>query len=223
MSAGRHPPPCERTRQAIAACLAASLASCAPWTVRSIESGNPAKAATPGALVESIWASRLAPHIVDHAVEARTLIEALAASPAEAERRYGHREGSGPCHFAVKGRGRVVSLDAGSRHGLALVDLAPYDRRAEVSLQIGPVLRGNALRDVTGLAPFSSFVNQLEFADAGNELNARVLRTVLAPVDTKTLKGRVVSFVGAFAWEGPGEPPLRDVVPVRLAVEEGER
>jgi predicted lipoprotein len=183
MSRGRHRPLCERTRQALAACLAASLASCAPWTVRPIESGNPAKAATPGAFVESIWASRLVPHIVNHAVEARALIEALAASPAEAERRFGHREGSGPCHFAVKGRGRVVSIDAGSRHGLALVDLAPYEGRAEVSLQIGPVLRGNALRDVTGLVPFSGFVNQLEFADAGNELNARVLKSVLAPVD----------------------------------------
>ena len=64
-------------------------------------------------------------------------------------------------------------------------------------------------------------MNQLQFADAGNELNGRVLKTVLAPLDAPKLKGRVVAFAGALAApEGKAEPPLRELVPVQLTVEE---
>jgi predicted lipoprotein len=114
----------------------------------------------------------------------------------------------------------VTGVDLSSRNGLAFVDIAPFDRRPDVSIQIGPVLRGAALRDSTGIVRFTDFVNQLQFADAGNELNDRVLKSVLAPIDRAKLKGRVVSFAGALAAEPGAEPPLRDLVPVRLEVEE---
>jgi predicted lipoprotein len=89
-----------------------------------------------------------------------------------------------------------------------------------VSIQIGPVLRGTSLRDATGVVRFTDFVNQLQFADAGNELNERVLKTVLASLDRSKLKGRVVSFAGTLVAEQNVEPPLRELVPVKLSVEE---
>jgi predicted lipoprotein len=105
------------------------------------------------------------------------------------------------------------------------VDVAPYDGRADISIQIGPVLRGTALRDATGIVRFTDFVNQLQFADVANELNSRVLKTVLAPLDATKLKGRVVAFAGALAApEGKAEPSLhealREFLPIRLTVEE---
>jgi predicted lipoprotein len=81
------------------------------------------------------------------------------------------------------------------------------------------VLRGTALRDATGLVRFTDFVNQLQFADVANELNDRVLKTVLSPVDRATLKGKTVSFVGALAADPDAAPPLREVTPIRLKVE----
>ena len=96
-----------------------------------------------------------------------------------------------------------------------------YDGRADISIQIGPVLRGAALRDATGIVRFTDFVNQLQFADVGNELNGRVLKTVLAPLDATKLRGRVVAFAGALAApEGTAEPPLRELLPIRLTIEE---
>jgi predicted lipoprotein len=89
-------------------------------------------------------------------------------------------------------------------------------------MQIGPVLRGTALRDATGIVRFSDFVNQLQFADVGNELNERVLKTVLAPLDKARLKGRVVTFAGTLAAESNAEPLLREMVPVKLLVEEAK-
>jgi predicted lipoprotein len=109
-------------------------------------------------------------------------------------------------------------VDIRSRNGLALVDIEPRDQWPDVSIQIGPVVRGTSLRDATGIVGFTDFVNQIQFADAGNELNDRVLKTVLAPVDKSKLKGQVVSFAGTLAAEVKAEPPLRELVPVVLAV-----
>jgi predicted lipoprotein len=230
--------------------LLLGLGSCVPWTVRPIDAEKEAPegpaAVSPAAYVDSIWAAKLVPAVLNAAVDARTLMDALAASPEDAQVRYGHREANGPMYFIVKGAGVVTSVDARSRNGLAFVDLAPFDRRADLSIQIGPVLRGTSLRDATGIVRFTDFVNQLQFADVGNELNDRVLKTVLASLDKAKLKGSVVTFAGTLAaeplagrqsafprgdpaaayrvtGEDQAEPPLRELVPVTLVVEERRR
>jgi len=63
-------------------------------------------------------------------------------------------------------------------------------------------------------------VNQLQFADVGNELNARILKPVLDPLDKAALGGRVVRFAGTVAAEKGAVPPLRELLPVELVVEE---
>lgn len=194
--------------------------SCVPWTVRPIESEADPARRTPGAYVDSIWSAELVPAVLKIAVEARTLLDALAASPDEAIARYGRREGSGPAWFLVKGRGVVVRLETASRAGLAMIDVAPFDRRPDLSIQIGPVLRGTSLRDATGLIRFSDFVNQLQFADVGNEINDRVLKTVLAGVNKAALEGSVVAFAGTVAAESNADPPLREMAPVEFSVQE---
>lgn len=196
--------------------LAAAMGACVPWTVRPIESAGPFNAA---AYVDSLWSARLVPAVESSAVDARTLLDALRASAEGAAAQYGHHEVNGPVYFLVKGAGMVTGVDTQSRVGLALVDIAPFDGRPDVSIQIGPVLRGTSLRDATGLVRFTDFVNQLQFADVGNELNARVAKLVLAPLDRSKLKGRMVSFAGTLAAGPNGEPPLRDLIPVRLTVE----
>ena len=214
------------TSRFAAAAFAFSLSSCVPWTVVPIgqqekDTASGPAVASPAQYVDSIWSTRLVPAILNGAVEARVLLDAVAASPADAAQRYGHRQANGRAYFLVKGRGTVTAVDTRSRVGLALVDVAPYDGRPDISIQIGPVLRGTALRDATGIVRFTDFVNQLQFADAGNELNGRALKTVLAPLDAATLKGRGVAFAGALAApEGKAEPLLLELVPVRLTVEQ---
>ena len=208
-----------------AAAFAVCLASCVPWTVRPIgtetDAGSGPAVAGPVEYVDSIWSAKLTPAVLNGAVDARVLLDALAASPADAAQRYGHREANGPVYFLVKGQGTVTVVDTRSRIGLALVDVAPYDGRADISIQIGPVLRGTALRDATGIVRFTDFVNQLQFADVANELNSRVMKTVIAPLDAAKLKGRVVAFAGVLAApEGRADPLLRELLPIRLTIEE---
>src|SRR5262249_51122701 len=123
-----------------------TMASCVPWTVRPIdeEKEPPAGANTvtsPAAYVDSIWASKLLPAVLNSAVDARTLLDALAKSPDDARTRYGHQEANGPVYFVVKGEGVVTAVDQRSKVGLALIDVAPFDHKPDVSIQIGPVLR----------------------------------------------------------------------------------
>lgn len=206
-----------------AAVLLMSLTGCVPWTVRPIEDADSAKSAAgpaaPAAYVDSIWDSKLLPAILKSATDARTLLDALQASPQEADQEYGHRESGGAAYAAVKGSGRVLAVDTSSRNGLLLVDIAPPDGKADISIQIGPVLRGTALRDATGLIRFTDFANQLQFADVANELNNRVLKTVPGSLDLKTLAGKTVAFTGVFALEEGSNPPIRGVVPVSLTAE----
>jgi predicted lipoprotein len=162
---------------------------------------------SPAAYVESMWASKLLPAMSAAAADAGA---PGVTAPASAS------------YWVVKGEGRVLSVNTESRVGVALVDIAPFDGRPDVSIEIGPVLRGTGLRDVTGLVHFSDFVNQLQFADVANELNDRVLKSVLSQVNTADLKGRTISFEGV-APTSEGTLRIHDLVPVRLAIVEAAR
>ncbi len=199
-------------------CLSGALASCVPWTVRPIQPPEATPSAlSPAAFVDSIWEAKLLPSLTGAAVDARLLLDAIAASPSGAVKRYGHRGAGGPAYFVVAGKGTVKALDLRSRVGLALVDIEPLDGLPDLSIQLGPVLRGTSLRDATGVIRFSDFVNQLQYADAASAINARVLETILAPIDRSRLNGRAISFLGALPALEQTNPPLAELAPVQLA------
>jgi len=197
----------------IAALLLCAACS-APWTVRPIEETKPQAVST-----DALWDSKILPSILASAVDARTLLDS-----ADPQTQFGHRQDNGPVYFIVKGSGRVLSVDTHSRVGLAFVDIPPFDGKPDISIQIGPVLRGSSLRDATGLVHFGDFVNQLQYADAANELNDRVLKSVLVGIDASALKGRSVTFAGTVAAEAEAEPKsepaLRELVPAYFTVRE---
>jgi predicted lipoprotein len=205
--------------------LAASQIACVPWTVRPIDSDESAPASvgaiTPAAYVNSLWAARLLPAIESSAVDTRTFLDAYAKSPADALTRWGRRDAGGAVYLSLKGEGRVLTVDTKSKVGMATVDVAPFDGKPDVTIQIGPVLRGTSIRDATGLIRFTDFVNQLQFADVANELNDRVLKTVLSPLAPSGLGGKYVSFAGTAGAQPDSSPPIRELVPVRLAIQEG--
>lgn len=202
-------------------CLA--LCGCKPWTVRRLDTASEAQAPSqdinPTAYVDSIWSAKLVPAIVSSAVDARILLEAMSASIDDAKHKYGRNVNGGAWYFNVKGEGTVLAVDSTSRNGLIEIDVLKQDRRPDLSIQIGPVLRGSALRDSTGLITFSNFVNQLQFADVADDLNDKVNQTVLSALDIKKLAGKTVRFVGAFEADTATQPLIKGVVPVQLAVE----
>jgi predicted lipoprotein len=154
----------------------------------------------PVTYVNGLWDSKILPQAESKAVALPVLLTALNQDKAAASQKYGHKE-SGPYNFAVKVDGVIDAVDTTSRAGTVLIKPTGYTGPAEVRLQIGPVMRGTAIRDGSGLIPFNQFVNQIEYADVGEALNNRVLDTVLKGVDFNALKGKPVTVYGYFTLD----------------------
>ena len=85
----------------------------------------------------------------------------------------------------------------------------------KIALQIGPVVRGTALRDATGAAPFDQFTNQLDYADVAKEMNKRGVKAAFANVDPSSLADKTITFLGAFTFD-PRSKGLILVTPVKV-------
>ncbi|ODS52911.1 MAG: hypothetical protein ABS36_15750 [Acidobacteria bacterium SCN 69-37] len=176
-----------------------------PWTVRPIRSAESAGPVEARQLVDEMWTSRVVATIEADAVGPAAFVEAARAG--------GARTG------AVSASGIVRSVDTTSRVGLALVDVDPVDGRPDIAVQIGPVIRGTAVRDVLPFVRFTDFANQIEFAAVASALNDRVLSDVLADMAIEALPGRRVRVTGAASVDPADADALPVVTPVRLVLE----
>jgi predicted lipoprotein len=165
--------------------------------------------------VDGIWDSQVLPTVRDKAVDAATLLPAIKADPAAAGAQYGRQAGAGsPYAFLIKGAGTVTAVDTGKPSGPVTVAVDTPQGPQNVTIVTGPVIAGTALRDAVGI-DFSTFTNQLDYADAGTQLNDRVKRDVIAPLDRDTLTGKRITFAGAFAALSP---TTVNVVPTSIEV-----
>jgi len=96
--------------------------------------------------------------------------------------------------------------------GFLSLDLPPYDNTADISLQIGPVVRGTSLRDALPFITFNQFINQLEYANVSNALHQRLFETVLRTIDPETLLSNEITFHGVFTLRYAGTPLITPVV-----------
>jgi predicted lipoprotein len=201
----------KRRGRAAAAALGvlAALAVARPWTVRPIATA-PAERFDARTYVDSVWLRVLA-----EAAAAVDLATALRRGAAASSPERGPRVRT---PVFVAGSGVVSGVDLGSRVGLLRLRIEEVPS-VEVALQVGPVLRGTALRDALDFVSFTDFANQSEFAAVANALNDRVLRSVLGAIDPESLSGKRVSFSGAALLGGSPDAPL-EVVPVTLEIGE---
>jgi predicted lipoprotein len=87
----------------------------------------------------------------------------------------------------------------------------------KVAIQIGPVVRGTALRDATGVVSFNQFSNQLDYADVSKEMNGRALKSAFANVTPASLAGKTVTFFGVFTFDPHSKSPIL-ITPVKIAL-----
>jgi predicted lipoprotein len=137
------------------------------------------------------------------------LAAALDKDPEAAGKQYGHREGNSPYSFATSGEGIAGETKA----GLMEVRVPGVPKSTRVSIQVGPAINGTALRDAVGFISFNQFVNQVDFADAATSLNSQVKTKVLKAVNAKDMKGKRVSFTGAFTAL---TPTVLTITPTKL-------
>jgi predicted lipoprotein len=208
------------------------LTGCVLATVREIEEDKQAKAGFSGEIyVEEIWESQVLPAYEEQAQDLPTLLALLQSDQQAAIDQHGHRSGTGPYSFMVRGEGTIVTLDTTSRSGIVTIDLAPTDGTADVSLVVGPLIKISqraAVRDAVGFIEYGNFVNQQEFADVANAMGERIIPMIaealgvddveaIRDIDPASLEGKTIRFTGAFSLDNPDNILI---VPVELEVTE---
>lgn len=147
--------------------------------------------------VDKIWTSKVLPDFRGRAIELGALLADVAKDPDKAGEAHGHRESDGnPWTYEVKGEGKVVAVDAASRHAIVSVELQAAGPR-KVDLQVGPVVFGTMLRDALPFIKFGDFVNQIQYAQVSRALNDRASKGVRESFDPRDVTGKTVVFYAA--------------------------
>ncbi|MGO7860531.1 DUF2291 family protein [Rhizobium ruizarguesonis] len=204
----------------LAAVVAAALPGCKIIKTPTAEERAAAAAKTafdPNAKVEAIWQSEAVPYFEKRAGDLKDVMQLSASSPDAAGEKYGNprKQSSSPWTYAVKITGKVVAADTASRAATLDVD-ADGDGKADAKVQIGPALRGTALRDTLDFVNFNEFKNQIEWAQFGKAFNEKANAAFLSAVPREGLVGKTVTATGAFPLPKSGELPL--VTPSELKV-----
>ena len=150
--------------------------------------------------VTKIWDTEVIPVVRDKAFPIETVIAAIEGGLDKAGPEFGHRpaeEGS-PWSFVVKGTAVIKEKNTASRAGTVLIDVTTPTGPVPVTVQIGPVIKGNSLRDAMPFINFQNFTNQLEFAEVGRAFNGRVVTELKAAVDALA-PGQTIDYTGTFS------------------------
>ena len=180
-------------------------------------SPNGAGGFDPDKMVAAIWSTKVVPYIKEKAGPFVEVRDVAAKSPDEAGAKYGYRAKSEdtPWTLMVKLDGVIIAADTESRASTISVD-ASGQGKSDAIVQIGPAMRGTAIRDALDFVSFNDFTNQIDFARYGKAFNSYVNRATLEKLPRDDLVGRKVTVVGAYAFVSPAETPL--VTPVEISI-----
>lgn len=157
--------------------------------------------------------SQLLPLIRDKALpvaELRAAVTADLDAAGEANANRGSGRGAA-WNFPVSGTGTVIEAKLDSRARALSLD-TDNDGAADLTLQLGPVIRGTALRDAAPFYDFDEFRDQIEFAKLSRALNDRIPDLVTVPEGD--LIGTSVSFIGVVPLKKADEKMM--VTPIEV-------
>lgn len=172
-------------------------------------------------VVSDIWLPKIEPFMHEKARPFGEVQSALARDAKAAGPEYGYSENpaQNPYSFIVNLDGKVLEANTKSRAAYLTID-TNADGKSDAKVQLGPVVRGTALRDVLPFIPFSAFKNQIEYANVGRALNTHVFDSKLSKLDRENLIGKQVHLTGAFVTPTTGAEIL--ITPSDLTVTGGQ-
>jgi predicted lipoprotein len=167
--------------------------------------------------VEKMWSDKVVPTITGMAGNLQTIKPEMRANMDAVGEKHGHREkGEGvPWNIAARLTGKVISVDTDVSAGTADIDI-DGDGKPDVQVQIGPVVKGTALRDILPFISFTSYTNQIDFAQLANALNDRAASDAFKDLDRKGLTGRKVELLGVFKSEDIDDMPVLTLLQLKV-------
>lgn len=182
----------------IALCVLPFSAGCTIVSIEELEAAEQSAEFDPQTFVDGVWQNQVIPAVLANAVDAPTVLSAIEDDLEAGGEAHGLFVG-GSYNFMIAGQGEVIAVDTESRNGTMEVKLNDYEGPATLILQIGPSIRGDALRDASGTIEFGQFKDQTEFGKVSRELNKRVAPDIIGDLDVASLVGKTVSFYGVFS------------------------
>jgi predicted lipoprotein len=136
--------------------------------------------------------------ILNRAVDAPTLAEAIAADPDAAAEEYAVQSSGGPVYSVT-----FAGVFGESQSGIYAVDAERVPDNLLIRVQTGPAINGTELRDATGDFTFGQFKNQIDYQNAAAAFNDQLKTEVLANSDATALTGKTITVTGAFTLVNP--------------------
>ena len=163
------------------------------------------------AYVAAMWDRKVVTYFDRRAYPIAAVLAALAKDKDAAGKKFGYRAGGegSPWTFAVRGSGKVASLDRASRHGEMVLTVPAAGHPLAITLQIGPVIFGTAVRDTLPFIAFGDFQNQIQYAEVSRALNDKAAAGTRSGLVPLPRVGSSVEFVGAMTDPSmTGEPTV---------------
>ncbi len=161
--------------------------------------------------------SQLLPYVRDRALSLADLRRAVVGGLDTAGEASGHRgAGAGAAwNFPVSGEGTVVEAKLDTRARWVGLD-TDGDSKSDVEIQLGPVIKGSAMRDSAPFYNFDDFRDQIEFAKLGRAINDAISARIEIPEGDLT--GKTMRFTGVVPLKATSEtfivtPILVEVAP----------
>ena len=209
-----------KTILALCAIAAFNLPGCKlvknlPEDEKAVSAGASGDAVRTEQRIADTFDTQLLPYVRDKALAFTDLSTALAGGLDEAGSVHGNRgSGQGAAwNFAIADQGVIIAAKLDTRARVADLDV-DGDGAADMTIQLGPVIRGNALRDIAPFYNFDDFRDQIEFAKLGRALNDRISGEVVLP--DGDLIGRTMAFTGVVPLKKADEKFL--VTPVSVDI-----
>lgn len=189
----------------------ASIAGCKilPTPTEESKAEAAAQSFNPDKMVEEIWAAKVLPYLLSKAGPFAEVQAAAKADAKAAGEKYGNprKQANSPWTYVARVDGKIVASNTTSRAASIDVDV-DGDGKADIRAQIGPAIRGTALRDVLDFVDFNTFTNQIDYAQFGKSFNTFANVNVLSKLPREALDGKTAKLLGAFVAGSGDELPL---------------
>lgn len=182
----------------------------------AIPAGPDGDDARNAARLDESFDSQLLPQIESTAIGPGELRAELAKGLDVAGQAHGN-QGSGrgaAWNFAVRGEGVIVEANLDTSARTLAVD-TDGDGAADMTVQLGPVVRGTALRDIAPFYNFDNFRDQIEFAKLARAINDKVKASYVVPEGN--LVGGKASFLGVVPLKAADEPMVLTPVSIEIS------
>ncbi len=193
--------------------LLAYLAGCKilPTPTEESKAEAAAQAFNPDRMAAEMWAPKVMPYLKAKAGRFQEVSALAKIDPKAAGEKYGNarKQANSPWTYVASVDGKIVASNTQSRAAAIDVDV-DGDGKPDVRAQIGPAIRGTALRDVLDFVDFNAFTNQIDFAQFGKSFNTYVNVNVLTKLPREGLDGKQVKLLGAYVPGSGADLPLDD-------------